>query len=77
LAKRKSKPTGKLKQGQHRSTHPWEAGWNGHSPFGNNDVLPDSQRLGLGTRPCKTLADMTPEERAAIEAEYGAKIVGG
>ena len=60
--------------------HPWEATearHAGRNRFRNADIPTDRERLGFEPirRPCKTLADMTSEERAAIEAEYGAKIV--
>jgi len=64
----------RTKYGRHRSTHPWEFWWTGAS--GNGRVLPDRERFGLGDGVgCRTLADMTPEEIAAIEREYGAKVI--
>ena len=39
-------------------------------------MLPDRERFGLGDGVgCRTLADMTPEEIADIEQEYGAKVI--
>ncbi len=80
MTRRKPKATGRRKQGQHRQPHPWEATEERHqrrNKFRNADIPQDRQRLGLGTLAVKTLADMTPEERAAIEREYGAKISPG
>lgn len=73
---RPRRPPTDRKQGQHASTHPWKAAWNGYSPYVTGDVLPDRERYGLGPgRACRTLADMTPDEIAAIEREYGAKVL--
>ena len=77
LMSRRRKPVVKKRQGgQHRLPHPWEASEKG-SPFHNANIPTDRERLGFAPlrQPCKTLADMTRVERAAIEREYGAKII--
>jgi len=37
--------------------------------------VPDSYDIPFTPPPCRTLADMTPAEIAALEAQYGAKVV--
>ncbi len=51
--------------------HAWSQPRGAGSPYGGRQPV---NRHGVAPPPCRTLADMTPEQIAALEREYGAPV---
>jgi hypothetical protein len=55
--------------------HPWSAIWARGGKHRNGPTTQQLRDKGAGSSaPCRTLADMTPEEIAELEKQYGAKV---
>jgi hypothetical protein len=56
--------------------HPWSAIYARGGKHRNGPTTQQLRDKGAGSSgaPCKTLADMTPEEIAELEKQYGAKV---
>jgi hypothetical protein len=65
-----------MRQGEHRFFHQWSAPRSRAASF-KGRVPPDREKLRLKFPgpPCRTLADMTEAEIAALEREYGCPVV--